>query len=96
MKTLTLRKPHWLGLRAQVDGLRAAARERSYADRSAAARIAIGEPLIGRRVTLVWIAGSRHVVVPGETIPADVDIDAEATLLALDPRTGAITLGIEC
>lgn len=57
-----LRKPRYLGARQQALEIQTYAdTEGRYADKSRAARVAVGKSLIGTKVGLVRIAGKDHV-----------------------------------
>lgn len=84
-----LRKPSYLGLSAQVAEIAACAdASRSHAERTRAARVAVGRALLGQRVGLVRIGGKDHLVpeADADRLPGNLRPRAWGVLRACDER----------
>lgn len=81
MQVLTLKKPQYLGTEAQVIAAMAEAQVRGgrHAERTKAARAAVGQHFLNRDVKIVRIGGLRHVLVD-ENGAADLEIEASAVI----------------
>ncbi|WP_265499578.1 hypothetical protein [Paracoccus beibuensis] len=92
MKTLS--KPQYLGTTSQASEIVALAKTSgSYAQRHAAARIAVGKSLIGSRVGLVKLGKSEFLVADADlpSLPSDIRPYAFAVVAQCNDR-GAVFL----
>lgn len=62
--TLTMKKPQYIGALAQIMAAQAEAelRDAAYAERKAAGRAAVGKAYLGKEVSIIRVAGLRHVL----------------------------------
>lgn len=96
MKTISLKKPTYIGAVPQLAAMRAESETSGgYADRKRAGRIAAGLSIRGHEVALVRIAGRRGVLPADDAAAAGADIEMSGTLASVDRSTGEILIHAE-